>query len=50
MKYAGQRHADAKVHWRTGWRGRGSGTADADVDTGKKLASRISKKKGYHHE
>lgn len=48
MKYAGQRHADAKVHWRTGWRGRLSDTADIEVETGKKLA-RISKEKGYHY-
>lgn len=50
MKYAGQRHADARVHWRTGGRGRGSSAADAEVDAGKKLSSRISKKKGYHYE
>ena len=48
VKYAGQRQAGAKVHWRIGWRGRLSDTADAEIQFRKTLA-RISKEKGYRY-
>lgn len=48
MKYAGQRQAGAKVHWRIGWRGRLSDAADAEIEFRKMLA-RISKEKGYRY-
>lgn len=48
MKYAGQKHAGAKVHWRTGLTGSLSGKIAVETKIEKNL-TRINTEKGYHY-